>query len=54
MGFQARAGPSAEIKALGFSELFAGVIVVASLGNAAELIAAVRFARADKMDLASP
>jgi calcium/proton exchanger cax len=40
------------IKALGFGELFAGVIVVASLGNAAELITAVRFARADKMDLA--
>jgi Ca2+:H+ antiporter len=43
-------GPA--IKTLGFSELFAGVIVVASLGNAAELITAVRFARADKMDLA--
>jgi Ca2+:H+ antiporter len=40
------------IKTLGFSELFAGVIVVASLGNAAELITAVRFARADKLDLA--
>jgi Ca2+:H+ antiporter len=42
-------GPA--IKTLGFSELFAGVIVVASLGNAAELITAIRFARADKLDL---
>lgn len=40
------------IKALHFSETFAGIIVLGSLGNVAQLIAAVRFARADKMDLA--
>jgi Ca2+:H+ antiporter len=40
------------IKALGFSETFAGIIVLGSLGNVAQLIATVRFARADKMDLA--
>jgi Ca2+:H+ antiporter len=38
-------------KALGLSEVFAGVIVVGVLGNVAELFAAVRFARVDKMDL---
>ncbi len=43
-------GPA--IKKLGFSETFAGIIVLGSLGNVAQLIAAVRFARADKMDLA--
>jgi Ca2+:H+ antiporter len=40
------------IKALNLSETFAGVVVLGSLGNVAQLIAAVRFARADKMDLA--
>jgi Ca2+:H+ antiporter len=40
------------IDALGLNEVFAGVIVLASLGNVAQLISAVRFARADKMDLA--
>ncbi|MFN0052478.1 MAG: calcium/proton exchanger [Planctomycetales bacterium] len=39
-------------KALGLSEVFAGVIVVGVLGNIAELFAAIRFARSDKMDLA--
>lgn len=38
-------------KMLGLSELFAGVIVVGVLGNVAELFAAVRFAKVDKMDL---
>lgn len=37
--------------ALGLSEIFAGVIVVGVLGNIAELFAAIRFAKADKMDL---
>lgn len=39
-------------EALGLSDVFAGVIVVGVLGNVAELFAAIRFARADKMDLA--
>jgi Ca2+:H+ antiporter len=38
-------------KALGLSEIFAGVIVVGVLGNIAELFAAIRFASVDKMDL---
>lgn len=38
-------------KALNLSEIFAGVIVVGVLGNIAELFAAIRFAKADKMDL---
>lgn len=38
--------------ALKLSETFAGVIVLGSLGNVAQLFAAVRFGRADKMDLA--
>lgn len=40
------------IKTMGLSQVFAGVIVLASLGNIAELIAAVKFARRNKMDLA--
>lgn len=40
------------IKVLGLSQAFAGIIVLASLGNIAELFSAARFARADKMDLA--
>jgi len=40
------------IKALHLSETFAGIIVLGSLGNVAQMIAAVRFARADNMDLA--
>jgi Ca2+:H+ antiporter len=40
------------IKSMGLNETFAGVVVLGSLGNVAEMIAAVRFARADKMDLA--
>jgi Ca2+:H+ antiporter len=40
------------IKALHLSETFAGVIVLGSLGNVAQMIAAVRFARSDNMDLA--
>ena len=40
------------IKALKLNETFAGIVVLGSLGNVAQLIAAVRFARADKMDLA--
>ncbi len=39
-------------KRLGFTPLFAGVFLLASVGNAAELFNAVRFARKDKMDLA--
>lgn len=39
-------------EALGLSDVFAGVIVVGVLGNVAELFAAIRFAKADKMDLA--
>lgn len=38
--------------ALGLSDVFAGVIVVGVLGNVAELFAAIRFAKVDKMDLA--
>ncbi len=37
---------------LHFSETFAGVIVLGSLGNVAQLISAIRFGQADKMDLA--
>ncbi len=40
------------MKALHLSQVFAGVIVLASLGNIAEMIAAVKFARRNKMDLA--
>jgi len=40
------------LAALDLSETFAGVIVLGSLGNVAQLIAAVRFGRNDKMDLA--
>ncbi len=39
-------------KKMGLTPLFAGVFLLAVVGNAAELINAVRFARADKMDLA--
>lgn len=39
-------------ESLGLSDVFAGVIVVGVLGNVAELFAAIRFAKADKMDLA--
>ena len=42
--------PAAE--SLGLTPLFAGVFLLAVVGNAAELLNAVRFARADKMDLA--
>jgi Ca2+:H+ antiporter len=38
--------------ALGLNEIFLGVVVLAMIGNAAENSAAVRFARADRMDLA--
>jgi Ca2+:H+ antiporter len=37
---------------LGITTLFAGVFLLATVGNAAELINAIRFARKDKMDLA--
>ena len=37
---------------LGFTPLFAGVFLLAVVGNAAEMISAIRFARRDKMDLA--
>jgi len=40
------------VEALHLSEAFAGVIILASLGNVAQLISAVRFAKADNMDLA--
>ena len=43
-------GPAAT--KMGLTPLFAGVFLLAVVGNAAELINAVRFARADKMDLA--
>ena len=39
-------------KSMGMTPLFAGVFLLASVGNAAELFNAVRFAWADKMDLA--
>jgi Ca2+:H+ antiporter len=39
-------------KALGWTELFVGVIVIAIVGNAAEHSTAVMMARRDKMDLA--
>jgi Ca2+:H+ antiporter len=42
--------PAAE--SLGLTPLFAGVFLLAVVGNAAELVNAVRFARKDKMDLA--
>ncbi len=42
--------PAAE--RMGLTPLFAGVFLLAVVGNAAELLSAVRFARADKMDLA--
>ena len=38
--------------ALQLSDTFAGVIVLGSLGNVAQLISAIRFARSDNMDLA--
>lgn len=40
------------LASLHFSETFAGVIVLGSLGNVAQLISAIRFGQADKMDLA--
>ena len=40
------------LASLHFSETFAGIIVLGSLGNVAQLIGAIRFGRADKMDLA--
>ena len=42
--------PAAE--SLGLTPLFAGVFLLAVVGNAAEMINAIRFARRDKMDLA--
>jgi Ca2+:H+ antiporter len=42
--------PAAE--GLGLTALFAGVFLLAAVGNASELLNAVRFARKDKMDLA--
>ncbi len=42
--------PAAE--AMGLTPLFAGVFLLAVVGNAAELLNAIRFARRDKMDLA--
>jgi Ca2+:H+ antiporter len=42
--------PAAE--SMGLTPRFAGVILLALVGNAAELFNAVRFARGDKMDLA--
>jgi Ca2+:H+ antiporter len=43
-------GPA--IEKMGLNETFAGVVVLGSLGNVAEMMAAIRFARGDKMDLA--
>jgi Ca2+:H+ antiporter len=37
---------------MGFTPVFAGVFLLATVGNAAELLNAIRFARRDKMDLA--
>jgi Ca2+:H+ antiporter len=42
--------PAAE--SMGLTPLFAGVFLLAVVGNAAEMISAIRFARRDKMDLA--
>ncbi len=39
-------------KSMGLTPVFAGVFLLAVVGNAAELLNAVRFARKDKMDLA--
>jgi Ca2+:H+ antiporter len=39
-------------QSMGMTPLFAGVFLLATVGNAAELSNAVRFARADKMDIA--
>jgi len=39
-------------KSMGFTPLFAGVFLLALVGNTAELINSVRFARQNKMDLA--
>lgn len=39
-------------RALGWTELFVGLVIVATVGNAAEHSAAVMLARKDKMDLA--
>jgi Ca2+:H+ antiporter len=39
-------------RSLGLTPVFAGVFLLAIVGNAAELLNAVRFARKDKMDLA--
>ena len=38
-------------KSMGLTPVFAGVFLLAVVGNAAELLNAVRFARKDKMDL---
>ena len=43
-------GPAAD--RMGLTTVFAGVFVLAIVGNAAELLNAIRFARRDKMDLA--
>ena len=40
------------IKAIGLSEVFAGVIVLGVLGNISEVFSAVRFARNNNMELA--
>lgn len=42
----------ATAKMMGLSDVFAGVILLATVGNLAQLINSVRFARKDKMDLA--
>ncbi len=42
----------ATAKQMGLSDVFAGVILLATVGNLAQLINSVRFARKDKMDLA--
>lgn len=42
----------ATAKLMGLSDVFAGVILLATVGNLAQLINSVRFARKDKMDLA--
>jgi len=43
---------SGAAKALGLTEVFVGVMVIATIGNAAEHASAVRFAYKNKVDLA--
>jgi Ca2+/H+ antiporter len=39
--------------ALGFSQVFMGIILMGTIGNVSGLVAAIKAARKDRMDLAS-